>query len=204
MHNFTILRPLTSTVSKDRDAYLKYFVKPTEHSTHMSETRHHSPDPYAVDGLGAVEARVHRLAEALDGLIQRVATAPAPEPAPGPASFRFFYAEMQTLETLKYNEWHSDENNMDKILFRAGRFYFDGTDNYITKISSLECAGAELKVRIDVAGELEKIRIGYMRESTYKKLFCFVVAQSGSVDLFGDPIGDHIAYLNYIRIINLR
>ena len=144
-----------------RSALPKYFVNqvPIEHSTGMSETHHYSPNPDDVDGLGAVEARVHRLAEALDGLIQRVATAQAPGPAPGPYSattrmhllaraldrliqrvvssritfvpapgsprFRFFYAEMQTLATLKYNELPDpDDNTFEKIEFCVGRFYF--------------------------------------------------------------------------------
>jgi hypothetical protein len=200
----------------------------------MSETHHYSPDPDAVGGLGAVEARVHRLANALDGLIQRVATAQAPGPTPGPysattrmhllaraldrliqrvassritfvpapgsPSFRFFYAEMQTGATLKYNEWPDpDDNTFEKILFCVGRFYFEGTNNYIAKISIVGEAAAELEVRIDVAGELEKIRIGFMHISTYKKLFCFVVAQ-GYADLLGDPIGDHIQQRRSARL----
>jgi hypothetical protein len=212
------------------DRHPKYFVKdPIEHSTDMSETHHYSRKPEVVRGIGAVEVRVHRLAEALDGLIQRVATAQAPGPAPGPYSattrmhllaialdrlihrvvssritfvpapgsprFRFFYAEKQTLATLKYNELPDpDDNTFEKIEFCVGRFYFEGTNNYIDKISIVGEAAAELEVRIVVAGLLDdpvKIRIGFMHISTYKKLFRFVVAQ-GYADLLGDPIGDHI------------
>lgn len=211
----------------------------------MSETHHYSREPEVVRGIGAVEVRVHRLAEALDGLLQCVATAQAPGPAPGPASFgfsatarmhllaknldrliqrvassritfvpapgppsfRFFYAEMPTEATLKYNEWPDpDDNTFEKIVFCVGRFYFEGTNNYIAKISIVGEAAAELKVRIDVAGLLDdpvKIRIGFMHISTYKKLFCFVVAQ-GYPDLLGDPIGDHIQQRHSARLTQQR
>jgi hypothetical protein len=149
------------------------------------------PDP----GPYTATARVTHIAKYLDYLIQRVASSSITFVPAKSDSFRFFYAEKQGEATSKYNEWPDpDDITYEKIDFCAARFYFEGTDNYIIKISVVGKAAAELQVRMDVAGisdETVKTRIGFMHISTYKKLFRVVVAKD-CADLLGDPIGDHI------------
>ncbi len=159
-----------------------------------------------VHSIGAaVESRMHALEAAVNSLIERVETAadrlpelgPAPEAPPAP-TFEFFYYENESLSHRKdFYEWTNDRGNLDKIHFRAGKFYFGQTNDYITNCKIIATCEEFLKISISVRDDisgLKEIKRGYMTYEEYKKLFIFLIAKSGSTDLLGDPIGDHVQH----------
>jgi hypothetical protein len=79
---------------------------------------------------------------------------------------------------------------------------YDGT--YITgiRITGTFGGGSTLQLQITTCNahnDFETTRQGYMTANQYKKLAVFIIAQSGSTDLLGDPIMDHIYHRMYNR-----
>jgi hypothetical protein len=100
----------------------------------------------------------------------------------------------------------TNQSNMDVVLFQEQRngskFWWrmdDGTydGTYITGIRITGTYGGATTLRLEITtcnNDFETTRPGYMTAAQYKKLAVFIIAQSGSTDLLGDPIGDHIRF----------
>jgi len=120
--------------------------------------------------------------------------------APAAVSFRFFFMEAESSTGLE--SFMTDQSNMDVVVFAGGKFWwlrdngeYDGT--YVTgvKITGTYGRASTLQVQITTCNnDFETTKQGYMTATQYKKLAVFVIAKSGSTDLLGDPIGDHIRY----------
>ncbi len=106
-----------------------------------------------------------------------------------------------------------DPTNMDVLMFQQQRngskFWWrldDGTydGTYITGIKITGTFGGATTLQLDITTcnahtDFETTRQGYMTAAQYKKLAVFIIAQSGSTDLLGDPIMDHIYHRMYNR-----
>jgi len=132
--------------------------------------------------------------------------------AQGPsAMIHFFFMESENSSGLESFMKHM--SNMDVLMYQetrnGGKFWWR-LDNgeydctYITgiKITGTYGGGTTLQVQITTCHghtDFEETRQGYMTDKQYKKLAVFIIAQSGSTDLLGDPIGDHIRFRMHNR-----
>jgi hypothetical protein len=88
-----------------------------------------------------------------------------------------------------------EQRNGGKFLWRLDDGTYDGT--YITGIRITGTIGGASTLQLVITmcnDDFETTRQGYMTATQYKKLAVFIIAQSGSTDLLGDPIGDHIRF----------
>jgi hypothetical protein len=104
-----------------------------------------------------------------------------------------------------------NQSNMDAVLFQEQRngskFWWQNEDGeydgtYITGIRITGTFGGATTLQLQITmcnNDFETTRQGYMTASQYKKLAVFIIAQSGSTDLLGDPIMDHIYHRMYNR-----
>ena len=168
-------------------------------------------DMYAVD-LSGVETRVHRLAESVDVLTEQVevltqnvqnagthAAAHAVAPEALHQIFRFFFLRSTILNVREFESFQKFGSNMDEIACRRGKFYFEDTDEYITKCTIVKTYPGQNTLQVQIKlyddrrhRELEKN--GLMTTNQYKQLCIFIISKSGSTDLIGDVVGDHIAF----------
>jgi len=173
-------------------------------------------DMYAVD-LSGVETRVHRLAESVDVLTEQVdvltqnvqnagthAAAHAVAPEALHQIFRFFFLQSTILNASQFEYFQQFGRNMDEIACRRGKFYFEDTDEYITKCTIVKTYPGQNTLQVQIKlyddrkdRELEKN--GLMTTNQYKQLCIFIISKSGSTDLIGDVVGDHIAFQSAMK-----
>ena len=128
----------------------------------------------------------------------------------GPSGIlHFFFMEAENASGLA--TFMRNQDNMDVVMFQEQRngskFWWrmdDGTydGTYITgiRITGTYGGGSTLQLQITTCNnDFETRRQGYMTANEYKKLAVFIIAKSGSTDLLGDPIMDHIRHRMYNR-----
>jgi hypothetical protein len=96
---------------------------------------------------------------------------------------------------------------MERVEFRERSFYIKGTHEYITKCEITRTGGGMLFVNISVCNKynhLDAVHVGWMLQEEYKKLCIFLITRSGSTDLLGDPLNDHIEYRKQLLIDRSR
>ena len=160
--------------------------------------RNPNPDEIAVgdaeDSVGeeeedVVEERMRRLADAVQKLIDRVQTAAMP------VTLQFVFMIQAGYDTtnaprLIYDHFVAQEHditNMHQIEFKSNRFWWEQRchDQYISDIEVLHeypqraCVQVCIKIRNDKE-QLTTEHVGFMRFHEYKKLFIFVISQSGN------------------------
>jgi len=156
---------------------------------------HEAHNPYSTQ-------RVERAAGA-------AGAAGAAHQAPLAGALRFFFMEAESSSGLE--SFMRIQSNMDVIVFaeerNGGKFWWlndtgedDGTYMTGIRITGTYGGASTLQVQITTCNnDFETTKQGYMTASQYKKLAVFVIAKSGSTDLLGDPIGDHIRFRMHNR-----
>ena len=171
-------------------------------------------DMYAVD-LSGVETRVHRLAESVDVLTEQVevltqnvqnagthAAAHAVAPEALHQNFRFFFWHQPFWNPRDFEYFQSDTDNMDELACRRGKFYFNHTDHYIKKCTFMQTYLDQKIVKVLIITcdrGMENQKYGFMTTDQYKQLCIFIISKSGSTDLIGDVVGDHIAFQSAMK-----
>ena len=129
--------------------------------------------------------------------------------AADPATLHFFFMEAESSSGL--DTFMRDRANQDAVMFQeqrnGGKFWWrldDGTydGTYITGIRITGTFGGATTLQLQITtcnNDFETTKQGYMTATQYKKLAVFIIAQSGSTDLLGDPIMDHIYHRMYAR-----
>ena len=165
---------------------------------HSRNHRHHPYNPYVA------AQPVRRVDHAGGG----AAGAGAADQGPSEI-LHFFFMEAENSSGLE--TFMRDRANMDVVMFQEQRngskFWWrldDGTydGTYITgiRITGTYGGGSTLQLQITTCNnDFETTRQGYMTANEYKKLAVFIIAKSGSTDLLGDPIMDHIRYRMHNR-----